>query len=268
MGDPGRFSGVAEGTGKKANKDGPRGGEPGQRRRASAAQTAGCSHPRRAGKRGGHRAAPRRERSRCAGRRGRSDGVPGGFPRRPPAGRRPASRSSSPHLGVGGERRATAGRRVCFQPRSLTWRPKSCHRACSGLPPLGWRRHLLPSRPASLCAPFPAGRLAAGGPRPRSIELERLERKRRGTDYHRVPAQPQPGWSVSLFVRPLTVPGRLTRTETEVRETARRRDRSHAQFVVSCSAGPSLVLGRCYTWSALYGAGWRCDALRGRWDRP
>lgn len=99
-------------------------------------------------------------------------------PGQEPAGA-PASRSSSPHLGIGGARRATAGRRVCFQPHSATWRPTCCHGACSGLPWLRWRRHLSPFRPASLCAPLAAGRLEAGRPRPRSIEHWRLERKRR-----------------------------------------------------------------------------------------
>lgn len=229
---------AAEGTGTKANKDGSRGAEPGLRRGASAARTRGCRDERRAGERRGHGAAPHRERRGCARRRGRSEGLPGGFPPRPLAGRPPTSRSSSAHLGVGRERRATAGRRVCFQPRLLTWRPKSCHRVGSGLPPLRWRRRLLPCRPASFCAPFPAGRLTAGGPRPRSIECERLERKRGGVaDNHRVPVQTQPGWSVSLLVRPLTVLGRLARTETEVREVTRRGAGSHAQFGVSSSAG-------------------------------
>lgn len=221
----------------KANEDGPRGAEPGLRRGASAARTRGCRDERRAGERRGHGAAPHRERRGCARRRGRSEGVPGGFPPRQPAGRRPTSRSSSPHLGVGRERRAMAGRRVCFQPRLLTWRPKSCHRVGSGLPPLRWRRHLLPCRPASFCAPFPAGGLAAGGSRPRSIERKRLERTHRWADNHRVPVQTQPGWSVSLLVRPLTVLGRLAWTETEVREMTRGGAGSHAQFGVSSSAG-------------------------------
>lgn len=144
---------------------------------------------------------PGAQRRRAAHSAGEARGVPGAFhPGREPAAAPHRSPSPSPHLGVGGDRRATAARRVCLQPRSLTWRPKRCHRACSGLPPLRWR-HLLPSRPASLCAPFPAGRLAAGSPRPRSIERERLERKRR--DNHRVTG-PDTTRMVRLSPRPST----------------------------------------------------------------
>lgn len=70
----------------------------------------------------------------------------------------PLQPGCSSYLGIRGNARATAGRRVCFQPCSLTWRPTSCHTADSGLPRL-WRiGHLQPSRPASLRAPLPAGR--------------------------------------------------------------------------------------------------------------
>lgn len=159
---------------------------------------------------------------------------------RPPAGRSPASRSSSPYPGTGDARRATAGRRICFQPRSLTWRPTSCHRGCSGLPPVGWRRHLSPSRPASLCSPLPAGGRAAGGQGPRSIERGRLERRHRGQTTiesqfrHRLD-----GPSLSPAVHSQSS-GVCAGTESEVTAKARRRGHSQAQGGVFTSAG--LVL--------------------------
>lgn len=165
-------------------------------------------------------------------------GVPKASPR-PPAGRSLASRSSSPYLGTGDARRATAGRRICFQPRSLTWRPTSCHRGCSGLPPVGWRRHLSPSRPAS-CSTLPAGGRAAGGQRPRSIERGRLERRHRGQTTiesefrHRLD-----GPSLSAAVHSQSS-GLCAGKETEVTAKARRRGHSQAQRGVFTSAG--LVL--------------------------
>ena len=171
---------------------------------------------------------------------GRNEGGSQILSRRPPAGRSPASRSSSPYLGTGDARRATAGRRICFQPRSLTWRPTSCHRGCSGLPPVGWRRHLSPSSPASFCASLPAGGRAAGGQRPRSIERGRLERRYRGRTTiesefrHRLD-----GPSLSPAVHSQSS-GVCAGTETEVTAKARRRGHSQAQRGVFTSAG--LVL--------------------------
>lgn len=116
-------------------------------------------------------------RARAAQPEERSAGRSEGFQEalHPESRRLPASRSPSPHLGIRGERGSTAGRPGCSQPLSLTWRPTSCHRARSGLPPLGWRRHLC------LPAPPPSARPSRPGrPRPRSIERERLERTRGG----------------------------------------------------------------------------------------
>ena len=135
---------------------------------------------------------------------GRNEGGSQMLSPRPPAGRSPASRSSSPYLGTGDARRATAGRRICFQPRSLTWRPTSCHRGCSGLPPVGWRRHLSPSSPASFCASLPAGGRAAGGQRPAREEVQRA-------DDHRVRVQTPPRWAFSLPGCPLAILRRLRR---------------------------------------------------------
>lgn len=106
--------------------------------------------------------------------------------RRQPAD--PLQPGCSSHLAIRGNASATAGRRVCFQPCSLTWRPTSCHRARSSLP-----RHWRGSDTSSLPAPPPSAhpsRLAAG---PRSIECEIAAREevRRAGD-HRVPARTHP----------------------------------------------------------------------------
>lgn len=122
-------------------------------------------------------------------------------------------------------RRATTGRRSCFQPHLMTWRPTSCHRGCSGLPPLWWRRHLcLPAPPPSAHPSRP------GSPRPRSIERERLERKRRGRTTIEYTA-----WMVRLLVNPLTVLPRQHPAGSE----GQARGCPHAQFVVFTSARPS-----------------------------
>lgn len=239
----------------------PRGGSDGRDAQAQTAdwRTEANRGPGRGRRWGNPAAAPRERTGGAAGRgpRGRRREGCEGLPPRQPARRPPAPQSSSPHLGIRGENRATAGRLVGFQPPSLTWRPTSCHRACSGLPPLGWRRHLRPSRPASLCAPPPAGRLAAGGPRPRSIERGRLERKRRGRTTIEYESRHNLDGRSSSSVHSQTS-GVLTGTETEVRKRGKRWGHPHAQFVVFTSARPGRVVEGCCTWGSLCGVGRRC----------
>lgn len=113
----------------------------------------------------------------AAARMGIWPGTARGSERSPAGSRRhphPTLFSSPGSSGAG----ATARRRVGLQPRSLTWRPTSCHRACSGLPPLGPWGSL--RRPPRLPPRTPPGRrLAAGHPRPRGIERKRLEGQRK-----------------------------------------------------------------------------------------
>lgn len=115
-------------------------------------------------------------------RPGKNEGVLGRFPR-PPAAWSLASRSSPPLLREqetqGG---ATAGRRICFQPRSLTWRPTSCQQRLLRSPAGRVEETPLAFPPCLPCPPptLPTGGRAAGGQRPRSIERGRLERRHRG----------------------------------------------------------------------------------------
>lgn len=103
-----------------------------------------------------------------------------------------------------GEKRATAGRRGCFQLHSLTWRPTSCHRACSGLPPLGWRRHLcLLAPPLSLCAPLPAGPPATAEHRARAAREEAQR-----ADDHRVRSPDDLSPPQATHSLPASAPGR------------------------------------------------------------